>query len=112
MKITLPWPSPDLSPNARIHWGRKSRAVKKYRHDAFWAAKEKGVPFLHKEINLRITFIPPTNRKRDEDNCIASIKAGLDGIAQAWGINDTNFHIAEHSIARARKPGCVIVEVI
>ncbi|ALR06638.2 hypothetical protein XFHB_07055 [Xylella fastidiosa] len=26
--LTLPWPSKDLSPNARVHWTRRSKAVK------------------------------------------------------------------------------------
>jgi crossover junction endodeoxyribonuclease RusA len=112
MRIALPWPSRTLSPNARVHWGKKASAVKKYRHAGFWAAKEKGIPPLGEEINLRITFIPPTTRARDEDNFIASIKSGLDGIAQAWGVDDSRFRIKEHSFGKAQKPGCVIVEVV
>ncbi|MFE8346782.1 MAG: hypothetical protein ABGU97_03075 [Xylella fastidiosa subsp. multiplex] len=29
--LTLPWPSKDLSPNARVHWTRRSKAVKQAR---------------------------------------------------------------------------------
>ena len=29
--ITLPLPPKELSPNTRVHWGRKARATKKYR---------------------------------------------------------------------------------
>lgn len=36
--IILPWPSKDLSPNARIHWARRAKAVQHARHDASVAA--------------------------------------------------------------------------
>jgi len=26
MAVDLPWPSPDLSPNARLHWAAKAKA--------------------------------------------------------------------------------------
>lgn len=41
--------------------------------------------------HLKITFYPPTKANRDIDNCLASIKAGLDGIADGLAINDKFF---------------------
>jgi crossover junction endodeoxyribonuclease RusA len=41
-----------------------------------------------------ITFHPPDKRKRDLDNCLASFKAGLDGIADALGVNDCQFKLS------------------
>ncbi len=43
-------------------------------------------------VSLEITFHPPDERRRDLDNCLASIKLGLDGIAEALGIDDRHFH--------------------
>jgi crossover junction endodeoxyribonuclease RusA len=43
------------------------------------------------KIPIEITFYPPDKRHRDADNMVASIKAGLDGIADALKVNDRQF---------------------
>lgn len=48
------------------------------------------VPNTHR-IALWLDFYPPDRRARDDDNMIASFKAGRDGIALALGINDKRF---------------------
>lgn len=94
-EITLPWPPKELSPNARVHWGAKSKYTKAYRMEGFTAAHQawwrgyKG----EGEIHLSVTFYQPDKRARDMDNMIASIKAGLDGIAQSMGVNDNRFRL-------------------
>jgi crossover junction endodeoxyribonuclease RusA len=40
---------------------------------------------------LRIEFIPPDARRRDDDNCLSCFKAGRDGIAEALGVDDSRF---------------------
>ena len=42
-------------------------------------------------ITLDIEFIEPDKRRRDLDNMLASIKSGIDGIADALGVNDSRF---------------------
>jgi crossover junction endodeoxyribonuclease RusA len=112
MQITLPWPSPTLSPNARAHWGRISSARKKYRRDCYYAALAAGRPqFWEERIKLRVEFYPPDNKHRDEDNMLASIKSGLDGVADAWKVNDKRFRIAEMEVGPKVRNGCVKIEV-
>lgn len=48
------------------------------------------VPDSHR-IGLWVDFYPPDRRHRDDDNLIASFKAGRDGIALALGIDDKRF---------------------
>ena len=43
------------------------------------------------KIPIEVTFYPPDKRHRDADNMVASIKAGLDGLADALKVNDKNF---------------------
>lgn len=85
--LHLPWPPKALSPNARTHWRPKSKATKGYR-TLCWAlaleAKAEG-------RILRVIFHPPDGRKRDDDNIIASFKAGRDGIADATKVNDHHY---------------------
>ena len=43
---------------------------------------------------VAITFRPPDRRARDLDNCLAAFKSGLDGIADALGVNDNQFKLS------------------
>lgn len=101
--LTLPWPYPELSPNARVHWGLKSSAVAKYRGDCFFLARAAGwdkdlgqrlaleAHARGTSLLLRLDFLPASNRNRDDDNLIAGFKAGRDGVALALGLNDSLF---------------------
>jgi crossover junction endodeoxyribonuclease RusA len=93
--VTFPWPPSELSPNSRCHWARKAKAAKAYRRDCFYLAKEAGVTApAEGPISLRIEFVPPDRSGRDIDNMLASIKSGLDGLAQALTVNDKRFTLA------------------
>ena len=92
-RLTLPWPPKELSPNYSGHWAPQASAIKKYRFavkilamQAKWVIPEEGI------INLEIEFFPPDKRKRDKDNMQSSFKAGQDGLADAWKINDNRIH--------------------
>lgn len=94
--IVLPLPPRTLSPNGRSHWATKARAVKKYRGDAKVAAlaamNEAGMRCapMWERATAAITFYKRTAHQSDLDNLIASLKAGLDGIADAGVIaNDS-----------------------
>lgn len=89
MNIVLAWPPAALSPNARVHYHEHAKARKAYRQDCAWQAKSQGARQIAAEaLKLRITFVPPDRRHRDLDNMLASIKSGLDGIADVLGVND------------------------
>ena len=89
--IELPWPSPALSPNARGHWSKRAKAAKAYRNACYLLTKASGVKAPTGRVALSIEFVPPDRRRRDDDNCLACFKAGRDGIADALGIDDSNF---------------------
>lgn len=89
--IELPWPPAALSPNARSrsHWP-KTRALAKAKAWAWIAAQGTKAP-AGDTIPLLLTFYPPQRRTRDKDNLMASAKPYLDGIAAAWGVDDSTF---------------------
>jgi len=97
--LILPWPSADLSPNARGHWGKRMRATREARGLAFIMARKCGwnvslsKPWQQDDapISLHIDVFPPDRRRRDDDNMSARFKAYRDGIADALGINDSRF---------------------
>lgn len=110
--IELPWPPKELSPNARVHHFAKAKVTKAYREQAYWLAKaaQTAIPAGAGAITLKIEFYPPDARRRDVDGMFSSIKAGLDGIADALEVNDHRF---DFLICRAPplKGGLVRVEV-
>lgn len=92
-KIILPLPAKWLKPNTTIASmaGRmaKSSATKKYRAAACEAAKAAGEdfgPLKHAEVQC--FFYYKDARRRDKDNCLASMKAAFDGIADAGWVED------------------------
>jgi crossover junction endodeoxyribonuclease RusA len=111
IEVTLPWPSADLSPNARVHYMAKARAVKAARHDAGWAVRRcfRTKPAWER-ASVDLTFRPPDERRRDLQNCIGSAKALVDGIADALGIDDSLFD-CRYSMGEPVKGGAVLVTV-
>lgn len=97
--VTLPWPPQELKPNWRGHWAPKARKVKAYRKLACILTKE-ATPlqfFAYRgKVEIQCEFCAPDRRQRDEDNLVAAMKAGFDGIADRLGINDRKFHYLEH----------------
>lgn len=92
--LVLPWPPKELSPNARVHWAQRARRAKAYRRACYWLAKAHGHrPAADGRLCVVVEFVPPDRRARDRDNMLASIKAGLDGVAEALGVNDARFDL-------------------
>lgn len=110
--VTLPWPPRILSPNGRGHYMAKHRATTKARGEAKMLAKAARLRApAEGPIHLRITFHPPGNHGYDRDNLLASIKASLDGIADAMGVDDNRFRHGEPIVGPVVKGGSVVVEV-
>jgi crossover junction endodeoxyribonuclease RusA len=92
--LRLPWPDRKLSPNARVHWAAKAKAVKLARETACvmtLCEMTKGARMTANELHLK--FCPPDRRRRDLDNMIASSKAYIDGICDAIGIDDSQLSL-------------------
>lgn len=114
-EIRLPWPPKELSPNARVHWSRRSKAAASYRKECGWlvrAAMSAHPDFKlpdSERIALWIDFFPPDRRHRDDDNLLAAFKAGRDGIADALGINDKRF--VSHPFVQEATGGYVRIRI-
>ena len=109
--VTLPWPSKDLSPNARVHWSVKSKAAKALRKSAYVLTLEAGAAVdWEGDVHLFVDYYPPDRRARDVDNCIASSKAIFDGVADALGVNDRRFRL--HPNLRLDIGGMVKIKIV
>ncbi len=111
-EIILPWPSKDLSPNARVHWSKKSGAVAVARADArmvTMAAAWHRLTLPDGRLHLWVTFHPPTRRMPDDDNMLTRFKPYRDGIADALGIDDKRFVSHPYVSDKTVKHGAVRV---
>jgi len=88
------WPPSILSPNGRGHWAVIARAKKKFRSDWAALALSQQIPRMAGGVHISIIFCPPDNRRRDIDNMLASIKSGLDGLADVIGVDDSRWTIS------------------
>lgn len=112
MQLKLPFPSPKLSPNARLHWSKVSREKKRMRALWAWDAVSQGARRLTAEqLHVSIQFCPPTRQARDLDNLLASIKAGLDGLADTLGVDDSRWTLELKPLGPVAPGGCVLIEI-
>lgn len=89
MKLVLDLPPRELSPNARVHWAKKARAVKYYRTLACVVARNQGRrDRVWDRAEVVTVWYLPDRRRRDPDNLMASLKAAWDGIVDAQIISD------------------------
>lgn len=88
IEIQLELPPKELSPNARPHFMAKARLTKKYRSTAAMLARLKRPEKPWETALVQTTWYFKTNRKRDRDNLLASMKAAFDGLADGGVVGD------------------------
>ena len=112
MKVVLPWPPRDLHPNSRVHYMALAKAKKTYRYACHMLTKQAGIKIDPQARPLvSIEFVPPNRMARDWDGCLAAIKAGLDGVADAIGCDDSRWKLHISMAPDGEIGGMVRVEV-
>jgi crossover junction endodeoxyribonuclease RusA len=82
------------TPNRRLHWAAKARSNAEWRRwtklAALAAIRSSGMAdeYPLRSVLVEPTFYFPTNRRRDEDNLLASLKPVLDGLVDAGVVDD------------------------
>lgn len=117
MRIELPWPDPKLAPNRRNgkHWSSTHAAKLKRLSDAriltLQAMRQQDYVPPTGALPVVVTFHVPDKRRRDSDNLLASLKADLDGVSQALGVDDQLFDPMTLRRGEPVKGGRVVLEV-
>jgi len=114
--VELPFPDRRLNPNSSKgkHWAATVALRKAARADAALLTKAAGAGGIFtpdQELGLVITFIQPDRRARDRDNLLAACKPMLDGVADALGVNDSQFEPMTIRRQYGKKPGMVLIEI-
>ena len=96
MKITLPIPDREVSPNAsrgQSRWAaiKKSKIVKEHRERAKTQTQAWRGDCDKTPLGYSLAHFFPTMAFRDEDNADGACKAYRDGICDAFGMSDKNF---------------------
>lgn len=110
-RVELEWFDKRLNPNMKTYW-RKVNTLRGEQKLLALIAARSTTPIKQGTYPLKITFYPPCRRRRDLDNCLASIKGALDGIAQAWGVDDRLFRPIHADFGDKCDDGKIIVEVV
>lgn len=113
LEVRLPWPPRELHPNARGSWKGRHGKVHAYRSTAkaltqHWCNITDATPYAR--LHLDLTMCQPDARRRDVDGMLSAVKAGLDGIFDAIGVDDSR--VASVTVRRGepnkRDPGVVV----
>jgi Holliday junction resolvase RusA-like endonuclease len=90
LTLTIPLPPPALRNNARVHWAKKSSAVKTYRFQThMMALKASGGKCPNwKKATVQVTAYFPTARHLDPTNLIDALKSAFDGLQDAGVIEN------------------------
>ena len=94
IRLVLPLPSGNLSPNSRCGWRAKAHSTAKYREAGYIvgldAKSRSAFPRPWAAAEMRYRFFHRDSRRRDPDNLLASLKAAIDGIVDAGILEDDN----------------------
>lgn len=110
--IELPFPAKCLWPNARPHWAAKAKAFKAHKEWAYIAGCWEGeLSAPGGRIDWSVTIHPKTAHAIDDDNARASLKAYQDGLALAFGVNDSQFNAPSLTFGEPIKGGLVRIVI-
>lgn len=111
LNVVLPWPCRSLHPNARVHWAKRARAAKSARWYAYCSTRSTGIKLsIAGRIDVTVKAHVPDRRRRDMDGVLSACKPYFDGIADAIGVDDSNFDISIHAFGVT--PGGVIEIIV
>ena len=121
LSFILPFPLSSLSPNSRVHrtvvgsekaiYRQKAKIETKQariRRDVYIGDIIAHIEAFGGKLPITITFCP--RRAMDDDNIIASFKAGRDGIADGLGIDDSLF-LVSYKFEAPNKKAWVKIEI-
>lgn len=109
--LEFPWPPSELHPNSRIDRRYSTRIRQSYIKEC-WALTLGNCINADTNISTEITFHPPNKIRRDLDGMLSAFKYGLDGIALAFGIDDSKFRPITLNVGEPVKNGKVVVRFI
>lgn len=110
--VTIPLPPLGVSPNGRLHWADKAKAVKSARREAwYWFRRFLPIDWIRVPVRIEVLYHCPKSaagyKPRDIQNAIAALKPAIDGMVDAGVLPDDSAHWLEWGpvILRRTKDG-------
>jgi crossover junction endodeoxyribonuclease RusA len=111
MRIVLPFPPKELSPNYSGSLRSKMRAIKAYR-DLCWGETKDQVKLWRPKsdgvLHVRLEIYKPDRRHYDDDNLEGRCKRARDGVALALGVDDKRFKVVREVSDLVFKGGQIV----
>lgn len=104
--LTLPYTSPPLSQNRRMHHMKEHAERKQILQDVGWLARAKKLPTGLSAIHVTLLWRPKQIRRRDSDNPAPTIKACIDALVRHGVVPDdsSRYVSSEAQIVDGRCP--------
>lgn len=80
LEIELPYSTPPLSANQRLHWAQAAKIKKQLRQDARVLARFARLPKNLQHVTVGLRYQPRDRRRRDPSNILPTQKPLLDGL--------------------------------
>lgn len=115
--LDLPYSSPPLSLNRRLHWAVEQRIRKQLIHDVTWLARARRVPTGLERIIVTLHWRPGVVRRRDTDNPAPTIKAAIDALVTLGVVvDDDSAHVwsgcVVHPVGKPARLWLTITELV
>ena len=85
--VFLPYNTPPLTANQRMHHRQRAQVVKNVRASARVVAQSLRIPGLP-ACQVELHYVPRDSRRRDADNLVPTLKAACDGLVDARIVPD------------------------
>jgi crossover junction endodeoxyribonuclease RusA len=110
--LSLSWPAKPLWQNRRYHWRKVAVSTRMARSEARYTTIAARPPKLTAPVRMIVKLYPPDHGRRDLANVIGALKPHIDGIADAIGIDDSQFLIRwPEALEAPVKNGKVVFEI-
>jgi crossover junction endodeoxyribonuclease RusA len=101
--VPLPWSTPPLSLNQRMHWAAKAKITGEVRVTAAWAVHAARVPPLRRAV-MTLHYAPRDRNRRDADNLTATSKVCSDALVDACVVPDDVPEFLDHRMPVIEAP--------
>ena len=98
--------------NERVHWRQRRRLSKSQRDIAHWHVLINRDPSVPLQMPLAVTMVRVSPRLLDDDNLATAFKNVRDGIADAFGVDDSPSGPIEWTCAQRKgSPACAEIQI-
>lgn len=97
-ELLLPYPSPPLSLNKRMHWRVENSWKKQLHNDVLVLCLLNHLPKDQARARVTLVWHPHDKRRRDTDNPVPTLKALIDGLVKYRLVTDDSSEFVTSSV--------------